>query len=608
MPDWLPNLNLNFSNSYSPWEVLVELLLIGLSVHWVASVLHGTRGTRPLRAILVLLVAVTLIVRVLTVRLGWARLEMLYRYFVLGLGIIALVAFQPELRRALFRVGDIRFLRRKDTQSKLIGALVKAAGVLSKNRHGALVAIERKVNLQGWAENGTVVDADASANLLVSIFVPTSPLHDLGVIARGNRITAANCQFPIADGDEVDPTLGSRHLAAVAMSYETDALVLVVSEETGAISLADNGELVRVRSLEDLGEALAERLGAVESPTKRRPASWHKVWWPRIRQGIIVAGLTGVIWYLADQAAQTQIEGAKIELQIEPRSANRLVDIINPSPPLFSVTLRGPTRAISALRSADAEAPLAVKWLLDDDAASSVERTLSARDVLSNAAGIRERGLTVVDTQPRDVVVRTHEKRTLPMPLKATAPGVELADVTFEPAEVQVTLRAGDLQRIPEGERFVSVPLEGRLSGAARDEPITLTNVALSDRVGGVRVSLSPPEVKVTLRVIGARQQKTLSRVYVALLMPPSMQRNYIVEPKDEQEFLLDLVVEGDRAAIASLTSADVQALAQLNSSFENGVGEYRPVEVRLILPRGVSLVGPPRFVEVRLVRREASG
>ncbi|MFQ5807905.1 MAG: diadenylate cyclase, partial [Phycisphaerae bacterium] len=215
------------------YVALTELLLIGLLVNWCAGVLHGTRGTRLLRGLLIVLVAATLVVRLLADQLGWTRLDLLYHYFIIGMAFVALVAFQPELRRALIRAGELPFLRRPMPQSRLISRLVESAGYLSRNRFGALIAIQRDVGLANWAENGTQLNAEVSANLLNSVFYPNSALHDLGMIIRGNRVLAAGCQFPVAESGELVASLGSRHRAAVGLSAESDALVLVVSEETG---------------------------------------------------------------------------------------------------------------------------------------------------------------------------------------------------------------------------------------------------------------------------------------------------------------------------------------------------------------------------------------
>ncbi len=255
-----------------PLRVLVEVLLIGLIIWWFAAKLEGTRGTRPLRRLLLVLLVVTLAVRILTLQIDWTRLRILYNFFVAGIGITALIAFQPELRRAFIRVGDVRFARRHSPKARLIKALVAAAGSLSRNKHGALIVIERGVDLRGWAENGTLINSELSANLLTTIFFPNTPLHDLGTIVRENRILAANCQLPTVESDEHDASLGSRHLAAVGMSYESDALVLVVSEETGTISLADNGRLTRYLSLDELEHELESRLTGPQFAARQRPS------------------------------------------------------------------------------------------------------------------------------------------------------------------------------------------------------------------------------------------------------------------------------------------------------------------------------------------------
>jgi diadenylate cyclase len=152
------------SEGYPLYGVVAELVLIGLLVNWCAGVLHGTRGTRLLRGLLIVLVAATLIVNVLADQLGWVRLDLLYRYFIFGMAFIALVAFQPELRRALIRAGEMRFMQRAEPHGKLISSLVESAGYLSRNRYGALIAIQRDVGLANWAEHGTQLYAEVSAN------------------------------------------------------------------------------------------------------------------------------------------------------------------------------------------------------------------------------------------------------------------------------------------------------------------------------------------------------------------------------------------------------------------------------------------------------------
>ena len=147
-----------------------------------------------------------------------------------------------------------------------IEALVEAAVFLSRRKIGAVVAIERDVGLGGIAESGTLVDAVLTADLLDTIFWPNSPLHDLGVIVSNGRIQYAGVQFPMAESGELEKELGARHRAAVGMSQESDAVVLVVSEETGDISIADRGQLIRKLTPDALRDLLMELLGRGEAP------------------------------------------------------------------------------------------------------------------------------------------------------------------------------------------------------------------------------------------------------------------------------------------------------------------------------------------------------
>jgi diadenylate cyclase len=179
------------------------------------------------------------------------------------------VIFQPELRRALMRLGETRLFRGFSQQvNEEIEALVESATFCSRRKIGALIAVERETGLGGIAESGTRLNAELSAELLNTIFWPNSPLHDLGVIISGGRVTYAGVQFPLAESGDLEKELGSRHRAAVGMSQESDAVVLVVSEETGDVSIAERGQLIRKLTPEGLRGLLGELLGR---PADARP-------------------------------------------------------------------------------------------------------------------------------------------------------------------------------------------------------------------------------------------------------------------------------------------------------------------------------------------------
>ena len=248
--------------SYAPLQVAIELLLIGLFVHWVLRFLRGTRGARLLKGIAFVLISLFLIIQLLASQFQLDRIKFLYTQFLTFATYAIVVVFQPELRRALLRLGETRLFRGWSQQvNEEIEALVESAAFLSRRKIGALVAIEREVGLGGIAESGTRINADVTSELLNTIFWPNSPLHDLGVVISQGRVAYAGVQFPLAESGDLERELGSRHRAAVGMSQESDAVVLVVSEETGDVSIAERGQLIRKLTPEGLRGLLSELLG-----------------------------------------------------------------------------------------------------------------------------------------------------------------------------------------------------------------------------------------------------------------------------------------------------------------------------------------------------------
>src|SRR3954469_17148237 len=250
---------------YGWWQVAIELLIIGLVVYSIMRFLRGTRGERMIKGTIFLLVVLYLLVRLIASELHLDRINFLYGKFLLFASFAAVVVFQPEIRRALMRLGETRFFRSFSIQlNEDIEALVESALFLSRRKIGALIAIEREVGLGGIAKSGTRINADLSAALLNTIFWPNSPLHDLGVVVSQGKIAYAGVQFPLAEEGTLERELGSRHRAAVGLSNESDALVLVVSEETGDVSIAERGVLLRKLTPEALRGMLSELLGVNE--------------------------------------------------------------------------------------------------------------------------------------------------------------------------------------------------------------------------------------------------------------------------------------------------------------------------------------------------------
>ncbi|MEM7227938.1 MAG: diadenylate cyclase CdaA [Planctomycetota bacterium] len=257
--------------NYHWFEILVEMAVIWCVVYLIFRFLQGTRGAGVIKGVVVLLVVLTLLIRVAGSAgdvLG--RLDFIYNRFLGLLAILLIVVFQPELRQAMIRLGHTRMFRlgRAPQTERVIEAVSDAVLFLSKNQFGALIAVEREVRLGGLSDVGVELDAKISARLLETIFWPNSPLHDLGVIVRDDRIVAASVQFPLIEEGAIMGTPGSRHRAAAGVSLESDCVVVIVSEETGAISIAERGQITFDISRDQIRDEIARRLAVtIEPPT-----------------------------------------------------------------------------------------------------------------------------------------------------------------------------------------------------------------------------------------------------------------------------------------------------------------------------------------------------
>lgn len=243
------------------WKDVVEILLVAYLFYRILLLWTGTRALQILFG-LVLLVGVYALAQFLELGLISYILSQAFTYGAFAL----IVVFQPELRNALAQLGRSRFFRLlpKLEESEVAEEVAEAAERLSRARIGGIIAIEREVGLGEYAETGTRVQAEVSAELLTTVFTPYSPLHDGAVIIQGDQIVAAGCILPLTQFPVEDRSLGTRHRAALGLSEETDAYVVVISEETSQISLAYRGQLVRGLEPEQLRSRLAE--SEVRSP------------------------------------------------------------------------------------------------------------------------------------------------------------------------------------------------------------------------------------------------------------------------------------------------------------------------------------------------------
>jgi len=248
---------LDFFYRMGPHErlvVLFELLFIGLFVYIVLTFLEGTRGERLFRGIIFILLTGKVFLTLVVNRFGMDRVAYLYNWFLIGILLVAIVAFQPEIRRALIRLGQARFLSSSPQQlSRSVEEIIEAVEILSQTKTGAIMVFEQQVGLGEFIETGVRLDAKVTSELLRTIFYPGTALHDMAVVIQGDRIVAARVQLPLVEGDSIPGRqLGSRHRAAVGVTLGSDALVIVVSEETGIVSIALNGNLIRHVSSEEL--------------------------------------------------------------------------------------------------------------------------------------------------------------------------------------------------------------------------------------------------------------------------------------------------------------------------------------------------------------------
>ncbi len=258
---------------------LIDIAILAVLIYQIAKIIRETRALQLLKGILILLGILLLS--------DWLNLNALN--YILGntvqAGLFAIVViFQPELRSMLERVGNSKAGKifdvvsgqySSDKTTEVIDELCEAASNLSKSKTGALVVIERSTRLGDVIRTGSVVNADVSAALIENIFAPNTPLHDGAVIVRGDRIHTAGCLLPLTSNPNLSRELGTRHRAALGVSEASDAMVVVVSEETGKISIAINGTLTRNLDRESLKRALMRVFAAKDESDTEKFKFWR---------------------------------------------------------------------------------------------------------------------------------------------------------------------------------------------------------------------------------------------------------------------------------------------------------------------------------------------
>jgi diadenylate cyclase len=255
------------------WRPVVEIIILTVGIYHALRFIRGTRGAPVVTGFLVVLLTFVLVSVLLKLKVLQYLLGAFSAFFVLAV----LVIFQPELRRMLAELGNLPLFATAHEQRENIEVIIQTVERLSDVRIGALIAIEQSIHLQEAVESGIVIDCEATPEMLETIFFPNNAIHDGGVILKGDRIAYAACIFPLTQRQDLNKTMGTRHRAALGLSEETDALVVAVSEETGAVSYAYKGELVRGVTIEELRAFLT----SVLVPPAASSRDWMK--WLRFR-------------------------------------------------------------------------------------------------------------------------------------------------------------------------------------------------------------------------------------------------------------------------------------------------------------------------------------
>jgi diadenylate cyclase len=236
------------------WKDAVEIALLAVAIYYTWKFFRGTPGANVLVGLVVLFLSATLLSQLLGLMVIGSIFASLSKVVVIALVII----FQPELRRGLAALGGNRLFLGTQQNRETLDLVREMTFDLANRQLGALIALERGQNIESFAESGVKIDCELSSELVVSLFFPKTPLHDGGIIIRNDRIVSAACIFPITQRADLDRTLGLRHRAALGLAEESDAIVIVVSEETGVVSVCHRGIIERNFDPESLGRRLGE--------------------------------------------------------------------------------------------------------------------------------------------------------------------------------------------------------------------------------------------------------------------------------------------------------------------------------------------------------------
>lgn len=256
---------------FSIWAA-IDIAIIAFIIYHILLLIRGTRAAQMLTGILIVVAAFLLSSIVPLTTLNWV-MNKFYSSFI----IILIIIFQDDIRHVLSRMGKKSFIPVNESTSSthILDEIARAAMALASKRTGALIVLERNIILSRYVDVGVLVDSRVSKELLMSVFLPTSPIHDGAVIIQRGRLSAAGCFLPLTREEGLDPNMGTRHRAAIGISQETDAVVVLVSEETASVSVVVDGRLKRQRDAREIRENLMqlvadtpEYMEGIEAPVK----------------------------------------------------------------------------------------------------------------------------------------------------------------------------------------------------------------------------------------------------------------------------------------------------------------------------------------------------
>lgn len=507
-------------------KMAIEVAVFAVLIYLVLRFLRETRGSGVVRGLLLLLLVgvATFVVLIQSMQLD--RLDLLFETVAQSVVIALVIVFHPEIRRAIVHLGDSPiFGRFFQKESKIVQRVLRAVARMGKERIGALIAVEREASLQSLAESGITIDAELNSFLIESIFYPKSALHDGAIVVRDDRIVAASCLLPLSQNQEIDKRLGTRHRAALGLSEETDALAIVVSEETGKISVAQGGTLSFDLTLEQLERHMDQALGARQRSSRREKGAhrtlWSRLWSDPVRKLAAVA-LAVALWFYLDRKVSLPYPApmqlgviATGEKMPQDVGVNQLVVILPPDRVLrgfqdltgksidkVTINFRGPKNTIEALRSEGLKLGVSlpkVAWdrvesadftvddvqrthrSLDD---GSVTMSMDPQRVKIQVVGISTETLQLSADQvdlsygaDDRLKARVREETLEFAPKFAHVVGPEQAMQSFLANKAEKPLRAALVARQGERQLFASVTLRPELeqSGLRLREPCSLT-------------------------------------------------------------------------------------------------------------------------------------